>query len=170
MLVNELLKSVKVVPVNIEVVGNVLGENARIVDLLNDCGNTVIEAVNEDDLLSVGCVTGSHDSKGRNVVTVLCKESPVGCVDCVNHKLCKLNHLVGRRSYAVADLSLLKSSLVNVGIAVTENVRAVCAHIVDELVAVNIPEVCTLSLLGEEGPCADGNEVTFSRAEMTVNT
>ena len=118
----------------------------------------------------MGCVTCSHNSKGCNVITVLCEESPVCGVNRVNHKLCKLNHLVGRRGYAVAELSLLKSSLVNVGIAVTENVRTVCAHIVDELVAVNIPEVCTLSLLGEERPRAYGNEVTFSRAEMTVNT
>ena len=130
----------------------------------------MIETVNEDYLLSVCSVTSSHNSELSCIVTVLCKECPVSCLNSVNHQFSKLNHLVRRGGCTVCNLSLLHSSLINIGVIVTEDVGTVCAHIVDEFISVNIPKICALSLLREERPCTYGNEVTFSRAKVTVNT
>ena len=59
---DDLFKTFDVVPVNIEVVCNVFGKDAGIVNLLSPCGNTVIETVYENDLFAVSCVTGCENS------------------------------------------------------------------------------------------------------------
>ena len=163
------LESRDIVPVDIDIVRNVLFDNAGIVDLLGPGRNTVIEAVDEDYLLAMGVGSCGHDSGSGDIVAVLCEESPVCAVDGVNKQLCELNRLVGRRGGAVALLCLLESGGVNVGVIVTEDVGAVSAHIVDEFVAVNIPEIGALRSVAEKRERADGDEAAFCRAEVAVN-
>ena len=143
------LESRNVVPVNIDIICNVLLDNAGIIDLLGPGRNTVVEAVDKDDLLAVSCSSRGHYGSGGDVVAVFSEESPVCTVDCVNEQLGELDRLVRRRSCAVALLCLLERGCVNVGIVIAEDVGAVCAHIVDELIAVDVPEIRALGSVAE---------------------
>ena len=169
-LLNYSLEALKIVPVNIEVVGDILGKNAGVVDLLAPGSDAVIEAVDEDYLLPVGGCSGGHDSCGGGVAAVLCEESPVSRSDGVDKALRELDYLGRGRGDAVLYLSLCKSCGVNIGVIVAEHVGAVSAHIVDEFVAVDIPEVGALSLLAEEGICRYGDAAALSGALMAVKT
>lgn len=78
------LESRDIVPIDIDIVRNVLFKDTGIVDLLGPGRNTVIEAIDEDYLLAMGVGSCGHDSGGGDIVAVLCEESPVCAVDGVN--------------------------------------------------------------------------------------
>ena len=82
---DELLQRVKIVPIDIEVVCNVLGNDARIINLLRPRGDAVIKSVDKDDLFLMSVRARSHDGGGGDIVAVLCEKRPVSRGDGINH-------------------------------------------------------------------------------------
>lgn len=78
------------------------------------------------------------------------KKRPVGGANGIDKQLRELYHLHGGSGHTVAELPLRRSRRINVGIVVAEDVRTVCAHIVYEAVAVNVPETAALRPFREE--------------------
>ena len=165
----DLAQTVDIVPIDVDIVHYVLGEDAGIVDLLRPGRHAVVIALEKDDLFAVGIGSRGHNGKGSDVVSVLCEERPIGACDCINEKLGELDHFGRGQSRAVAESSLLCRRGVDVGVVVAENVRAVCAHIVDKLVAVKVPDIGALRPRGEEGEGFDGGIASLGGAEMAVD-
>ena len=160
-LVIDSLKSFHVEPGNDYVVCNFLRKNAGIVGLLCPLEITVIVALEEYNLLFACMRTCAHYGKCSGVRTVLHEEGPVRTVDRIFKEFGTLYHLVRDRCCAVTALELLDCRGIYIVIAVAQYVRAVCAHIVDVAVAVNIPEICAFCVIAHEGPFCDGKEKTF---------
>ena len=165
----DLAQAVKIVPIDVNIVHYVLGEDAGIVDLLRPGRHAVVISLEKDDLFAVGIGSRGHNGEGGDVVSVLCKERPVGTCDGIDEELGKLDHLGRGQSRAVAESSLRCRRGVNVGVVVTENVRAVGAHIVDKLVAVKVPDISAFCPRGEEGERLDGGIATLGGAEMAID-
>ena len=130
----------------------------------------MIVTADEDDLLAVGVGTRNHNREGSRVAAVLCEERPVRHIDGVDHLFGEVDEQVGGEGNAVALLHLFECGGVDVGVVIAEEVGAVGAHIVDESVAVEVPEVSPFCLGHKEGIGTDGNHTTFGGAEVTVNT
>ena len=141
----DLLERINVVPRNVDIMHNILFDDAGIVDLLRPGRNAVVVALEENDLFAVRMCTRGHDSKAGHVVTVLGEERPIGAGHSIDQKLGEIDHDRRGCRRAVALLSLLGGSLLNVGIVVAEDVGTVRAHVVNKAVSVYVPEVAALS-------------------------
>ncbi len=168
-LFDEFLKLVGRVPIDVKVVGDVLFGDAGIAQFLHPGRHAVIVALDEDDFLAVSVSTGNHDCKVGRVAAVLCEERPVRHVDGVDHFFREIDEQVGRQGRAVAFFELFDCGGVDIGVVVAQEVGAVRAHIVDELVSVDIPEVRSLGFGHEQRIRADGNHAAFGGAEVSVN-
>ena len=164
----DLAQAVKIVPIDVDIVHYVLGEDAGIVDLLRPGRHAVVISLEKDDLFAVSIGSRGHNGEGGDVVSVLCKERPVGACNGIDEELGKLDHFGRGQSCAVAESSLRCRCGVNVGVVVAEDVRAVGAHIVDKLVAVKIPDIGTFCPRGEEGERLDGGIASLGGAEMAI--
>ena len=169
-LLDEFFELVGCVPIDIEVVCYIFFGYTRISEFLHPRRNAVIVTADEHDFLAVGVCTCNHDREVGCVAAVLCEERPVCHVDGVDHFFREVDEQFGSKRCAVAFFELFDCRGVDVGVVVAEEVGAVCAHIVDESVAVNIPEVCALRLGHKQRIRADGNHAAFGRSEVTVDT
>ncbi len=158
-----------VVPVDIDIVFHVFRDDAGVVDLLGPGRYTVVIALEEDDLLAVGMRSRAHDGAGCGVVSVLGKECPVSGCDGVDQQVGEIDHDGVRQRGAVRDGPLSCRGLIDIGVVVPEDVGAVRAHVVDEPVAVEVPEIASLSFLGIERERFDGDVAAFRGTLVAVN-
>jgi len=168
-ILEDLTQAVEVVPIDVDIVHYVLGEDAGIVDLLRPGRDAVVVTLEKDDLFAVGIGSRGHNGEGGDVVSVLCEERPIGACDGIDEELGELDHFGRGQSRAVAESSLRCSRGVNIGVIVAENVRAVGAHIVDKLVAVKVPDISAFCLRGEERERLDGGIASLGGSEMAVD-
>ena len=163
------LQTLEIVPVCVQVVADILLEDAGVVDLLCPGRNAMVIALKKDDFFAAGKGAGGHHRKCGDVVAVFGKECPVGGFNGFDEQLGKIDHHSRGRGDAVLLLALLPGGLVNIGVAVAEDIRAVGAHIVNEAVAVNVPEVSPLRALGKERECVHRDKTALRRALMAVH-
>ena len=148
---------------------DVLLDDARVVDLLRPGSDTVVVALEEDDLFSVGIGTGGHDGQGGGVAAVLGEEGPIGAGHGVHQEVCKVDHDGIRESSAIRNGSLAGGGGIHVGIVVAQDIGAVGAHVVDEAVAVQIPEVGALCLGGVQGKGLHGDVAALGGTLVAVD-
>lgn len=161
---------VEVVPIDVNIVHNVLGNDTGVVDLLRPGRDAVVISLKENDLLAMRIRSRGHDREGGHVAAVLGKERPIGARDGINEQFGKVHHLGRGQSGTVADSSLRCRGGINVGIVISENVRTVRAHIINKTVAVEIPDVRALGFRGVEGERLNGCIAPFCGSEVSVDT
>lgn len=160
----------RMVPVNIEVVDEIFFGDTAISEFLHPRSNAVIVAFGKDDFFAMGVCTSDHDCELSCIAAVLCEERPVCHFDGFAHFFCEVDSDVGNEGGAIAFLSLFCRRRVYVGIVVAEIVGAVCAHPVDDAVAVYVIDICALRVGHIKRIALDGDHTTFGRAKVTVDT
>ena len=168
--VKHFLQRLEIVPWHIEVVCYILLQNAGVVRFLRPLADAVVVALEEDDLLAAGMGAGSQNGQCGGIAAVLGKEGPVGRGHGIHQQFRKFHHLAGGNADAVLQNTLGCSSRIHIRIMVTQNIGAVAAQIVNEAVAVHIPEAGALGAGGIEGPCLHGGIAGAGRAFVAVDT
>lgn len=128
----------------------------------------MIVTFDEDKFFAAGVCAADHHCKLSYVVAVFGEESPVTVGDSAQ-SFREVDHCRRRGSGAVAFFVLSASGGVDVRIVVTQNVRAVCAHIVDVAVAVDVPKFAAFGSFAEKRPFGDRNHAAFGRTEVAVD-
>ena len=155
-----------IVPWNTDYIFVVVFEYAMMAGGLHPGGGAVITAGDSDDFLSTGRRARGHDRVIRHVRTILCEEGPIRYRDQVHEKFRQFDHARGGRAGGIRQGHLLRISGIHHSIHVTQDHGTVCAHIINEIVAVNVPEMRTFGLRGKEGVMCDGH--AGRRAEVAV--
>ena len=128
---------------------DVFFDDARIVNLLRPGRNTVIVALEKDNLFSVCIGACAHNGSACDVIAVFGKKCPISTFNRIDQQISKVNHYRRRRRCTVALFSLFSRRLINIGVAVAQDIRAVGTHIIDIAVAVDIPEIASLCVVSE---------------------
>ena len=125
-------------------------DDAVVAGALHPRGHAVVAALDGDDLLAPGGGARDHQGVAGHVAAVLGEESPAGERQHVDHLLGQLHHHRAGGAHGVAGLALPRRSLVHDLVVVAEHHGPVGAHVVDELVAVDVGEPRALAALGVE--------------------
>ena len=107
--------------------------------------SAVIRAGRGDDLSAAGEMPRDHRCPGAYVGAVFGEHRPIGERRDLDQIFRQLDPERGRRVEAVALLGLAARRFLDAGMAMAEHDRAVGAHVVDVLVAINVPYVGALA-------------------------
>ena len=149
---------------------NIFIENSRITDIEHPREDAVIAADKFDDLLSTGRGSRRQHREVRDVASILREHRPIGAVNRVNEKFGQLDHAMGRNRGAVCFFHLGSCGGVYFGVIVTQDVRAVSAHIIDKTVAIDIPEMCPFRSFTEDRIRRHGDKTAGRRPQMPRHT
>lgn len=116
-----------------------LGNPRRIGHVPRGC--TMVRAARNENLPLLAIRARDHHGHRRGVRAVLAEHRPVGVANLLGERLGKLNHHLARARRRVDLLQLQGRGLLDPLVAVAEQVRAVATHVVDVLVAVDVPEM-----------------------------
>ncbi len=155
-LLNGFAEAFKVVPLHGKYIFFIVIGNAVVPLSLHPGRHTVVSATDHQYFFAPGFSPGNHHCVVGHVAAVLCKECPVCRGDELSHVLCKLNHYRWYTCHAVPQLRLLLSCRIDFRVAVTCNHGPVCAHVIYELVAVNVPYAAPLCPCCKEGVVRGG--------------
>ena len=132
------------------IAGHVPGGDAVVAEALHPRRDAVVAAVDGDDQRAAGGRPRDHRRVVGLIAAVLGEERPVGAGDHRGELLRQLDHHRRRAAEGVAQLALPGGGVVHDLVVVAQDHRPVGAHVVDEVVAVDVGEVRARALLGEE--------------------
>src|SRR5674476_614627 len=146
----EAFERLHVVPGDADEAGHVAGDDAVVAGPLHPGRHAVVAALDGDDEGAAGGRPGDHRRVVGHVAAVLGEERPVGGGDHRGELLGQLDHHRRGGGERVAQLALLGGGVVHHLVVVAQDHRPVGAHVVDEVVAVDVGEVRALAAGGEE--------------------
>ena len=122
-----------------------------------------------DDLLAPCVGPGGQHSQVGHVAAVFGEEGPVRRAHHAHQLFSQLHHDFPGQHPAVDLLQLFFGGLVNRRVVVAQHDGAVGAHVVDEAVAVHIPEIGALGVVDIKGVGRHRDKAALRRTQVPVN-
>lgn len=136
------IEALDIVVLEVDDVGPILLGNPRRIGHVPR-GRTMVRAARNENLPLLAICSRDHHRHRRGVRAVLAEHRPIGVADLLGERLGKLDHHLAGARCRIDLLQLAGRGLLDPFVAIAEQVRAVAAHVVDVLVAVDVPQMGT---------------------------